>query len=316
MRAAIFDRAGEPEVLHIAELPNPTPGDTDLLIRVEAISIEGGDLLARAKGEPGHVPGYAAAGEVVGMGAAVSGFEVGQKVTSFAFSGSHAELRAAPAATCFPIPDGLDVAIAAAIPVGAGTAAWACKLGGLKSGETVLVTGATGGVGLACVQLAARQGARVLGTGSNPETLAQLHQYGMTDAIVIGEGSVSEQVLERLGDNKVDLLIDNIGGTALIDGLDALADGGRAVLVGAFGGFDQPINPRRLLFRRQTVIGCLFGADMARPEARALVAELLLMAGRGELQVPVDAVFDLSDIVAAHRRAEERGRIGRVIVSV
>jgi NADPH:quinone reductase len=317
VRAASYDRPGEPSVLRFMEAPDPVPEDDELLIRVEAISIEGGDLLGRtgtARTGPGDILGYAAAGEILKLGAAVQGFVVGQKVTTFDFTGSHAELRAAPAATSWIIPDGLGVEEAAAIPCGPGTAALALRLGGLKRGETVLVLGAAGGVGLAAVQIAARAGARVIGTGTSRETMEQLRQYGLSDPIVVGERSASEQINDLLGGAAVDLLIDNVGGPALTDALQVVKDGGRAVLVGVFGGWNEPIDAGYLLLHRLTVIGCLLGVIMAEPEVRAMIADLLRQAARGELKTPIDATFPLSEAAAAHRRAEERGRVGRVIM--
>ena len=316
MKAAVYTQLGDPSVLHLAEVPDPVPADNELLIRVEAISIEGGDLIWRKtvlQTAP-DILGYAAAGEILKVGSAVEGFSVGQKVATFNYKGSHAELRAVPAATSFIIPDGLDVKVAAAIPVGPGTSVFALHLGGLKKGETVLITGAAGGVGLGTVQLAAKAGARVIGTGTSRESLERLREYGLTDAIVIGDRPASEQIRDLLGGNEVDLLIDNVGGTALVDGLAVLKEGGRAVLVGVFGGLSQPIDAGQLLFHRHTVVGCMLGGVMGDPPVRALIDDLLKQALAGELEVPIDATFPLSEAAAAHRRAEQRGRIGRVIM--
>jgi NADPH:quinone reductase-like Zn-dependent oxidoreductase len=318
VKAAIQTQAGGPEVLHIEELADPIAKDTEVLIRVEAISLEGGDLLARRHGQSiaPEVLGYAAAGEIIQVGKAVDGFSVGQKVTTFNFNGSHAELRAVPAEHAFLVPEGLDMCIAAAIPCGPGTAAWTLDLGGLQPGQVVLVLGATGGVGNAAVQLAAKAGARVLGTGTNLDTLEKLRAYGLSDSLVTKDKPASERLREVLAKGKVDLVIDNIGGPALVDALDVLKDGGRLVIVGVFGGFNQPIDAGHLLTHRQTVIGCFLGPVIGTPEVRAHVTDLLRMTQQGEFEVPVDAVFPFSQIAAAHARAEERGRLGRVIVTV
>ena len=317
LKAAAYDSPGDPSVLQLAEVSDPVPASNELLIRVEAISIEGGDLLGRkgtARNGPDDVLGYAAAGEILQVGDAVEQFTVGQKVTTFNFTGSHAELRTAPAATCWLVPEGLDMKVAAAIPAGPGTAALALKLGGLKKGETVLILGAAGGVGLAAVQLAAKAGARVIGSGTSRESLEKLRTYGLSDLLVTGGRPVSEQVRDLLGGNRIDLLIDCVGGPALLDGLHTLKDGGRAVLVGVFGGFAQSIDAGYLLFHRLTVIGCLLGVVMGEPESYDIIRALLKQAAQGELKVPIDATFSLADAAAAHWRAEERGRIGRVIM--
>lgn len=318
MRAAVVDAGGGPETFRLAELPDPRPGEGDVLIRVEAISIEGGDLADRRDGRTlnPRVLGYAAAGTILELGSAVEGFRIGQRVTTFAFAGSHAELRVAPAATTFAVPDGLDMGVAAAIPCGPGTAALALDLGRLSAGDTVLVTGATGGVGTAAVQRAAALGARVIGAARSRAALDGLEALGLADAVVTEDRPASAQVRALTGGRGVDLLIDTVGGGVLTDGLLALADGGRAVMVGVIGGFNTPIDAGHLLAHRLTVTGCFMGAVMADPGTRRLIEDLLRDGADGRFLVPVDAVFPLSDITAAHRHAERAGRLGRVIVKI
>lgn len=318
MKAAIYHQAGGPDVFRYEDVADPVPAADEILIRVEAISIEGGDLVGRRDLAPGEneVPGYAAAGEILEIGKDVKGLVVGQKVATFHWKGSHAELRAVPARNCFVIPDGLDIGVASTIPVGPGTAAWALHLAKLKPGQTVLVLGAAGGVGLATVQLAAKLGARVIGTGTRPESLDRVREYGLDDGIVIGEKPASEQIRTLLGGNEVDVIIDTIGGDALVDALKVLKDGGNAVLIGVFGGRNTMIDAGSLLKHRHTVIGCLLGPEMGDEIPRRLITELFGMAKNGDLEIPIDASFPLSDAASAHRRAEERGRIGRVLMTI
>ncbi|WFS01949.1 quinone oxidoreductase family protein [Rhizobium tumorigenes] len=318
MKAAIYSEPGTPDVFHYGEVADPVPADDEVLIRVEAISIEGGDLINRALTRQGadEVVGYAAAGTILQVGKAVTGLSVGQRVATFQWKGSHATLRAVTATNCFIVPDGLDIGVASAIPVGPGTAAYALKLGALQSGQTVLVLGASGGVGLAAVQLASKAGARVIGTGTKAESLEKLKSYGLSDAIVTADRQASDQVRALLGGNEVDLIIDNVGGDALVDALKVLKDGGKAVLIGVFGGRSTMIDAGQILMHRHVIIGCLLGTAMTDPDARRLIEELFPMARDGALNVPIDATFPLSEASAAHRRAEERGRIGRVIMTV
>jgi NADPH2:quinone reductase len=317
MKAAIYHEAGGPDVLKYEDIGDPVPADDELLIKVEAISIEGGDLVGRRDLPPGinEVPGYAAAGTIAQLGKNVTDFEVGQKVTTFNWKGSHAELRAAPARNCFIIPDGLDIGIASTIPVGPGTAAWAIHLAKLQPGQTVLVLGAAGGVGLATVQLAAKLGARVIGTGTRKESLDQIREYGLNEGIIVGENPASEQIRSLLGGNEVDVIIDTIGGDALVDALNVLKEGGNAVLIGVFGGRSTMIDAGHLLKHRQTVIGCLLGPQMGDEVPRRLITELFEMALEGSLRIPIDATYPLADAASAHRRAEQRGRIGRVLMT-
>lgn len=316
-KAAILGKEADNR-LRIAEVPDPVAGPDQLLVSIERISIEGGDLMARRLGidGPAGVLGYCAAGEIVFVGENVQGFEIGQKVATFAGAGSHATLRSAPAATCFIVPEGLDLGVAAAIPVVAGTAERAMEIANVGKGDTVLITGAAGGLGIAAVQLAARRGARVIATGTNAATLEKTKEYGATDIINAKDKPASEQVRELLGGNGVTVLIDAICGPVLEDAIDTMADHGRVVLLGAFGGFDQKIDAGQLLLRQLTVSGCAFGEQMGQPKNVKMINELLQLASEGKFDVPIDEVFPFDDIDAAHTRAEQRGRFGRVIVTV
>jgi NADPH:quinone reductase-like Zn-dependent oxidoreductase len=248
------------------------------------------------------------------VGANVSGFAPGQKVVTFGFDGSHAELRAAPAATTWVLPAGLDTKVAATVPCGLGTAAHALALGRFEKGQTILVQGATGGVGLAAVQLAHRTGARVIGTGLRADWLDAVKPYGLDDAIVAGEAPVHKQVRALVGRKGVDLLVDCVGGEAFGDGLLAVREGGHAVLVGVMGSGRAQIDATHLVMTRKTIAGCFLGLVMHEPAIHAMIADLLATVARGELNVPISAVYPLSDVVGAHQRAEEGGNVGRVVM--
>lgn len=319
MKAVTYPQPGGPEVLQLVDVAEPSITQDELLVAVEAISVEGGDIISRNSQhlQAGESLGYAAAGTILAIGSNVTGFKIGQKVATFNWRGAYAERRAVAAYNCFPVPDGLDARIAAAIPVGPGTAAWAFHLGQLQPGQTVLILGAAGGVGMAAVQLASRMSARVIGTGTRPESLDKLREFGLNDAIVVGDKQAGEQVRELLGGNKVDLLIDTIGGAALSDGIEALKDGGAAVLIGILAGRNQMVDAEYLLLHRITLIGCLLGPEWGEKQiARDLVNELMVMAAKGELIVPIDSNFPLEKVVEAHQRAEKRGRLGRVFMTV
>ena len=319
MKAAIYSANGTPDVFRVVELPDPVAGPGEVLVAIEAISIEGGDLLGRrtvAPANPPRVKGYAAAGRVVGLGEGVTRHALGDRVTTFAFEGSHASLRVVPADQCWIMADNLSMEVAAAALITFGTAALALDLAGTQRGDTVLVTGAAGGVGIATIQLAAQLGARVIGTGSSAESLAGLARFGLNDGVVIGETPLDEQVRARLGGQGVDSVIDNIGGQSVKDGLAALDDGGRLVLVGLFDGDVHRISPVTLLLRRLTVAGCFLGPIIAQPRISAMIDDVLARLASGGLEQPIDSRFTLDDVVAAHTRAEGRGRIGRVVMTV
>lgn len=317
MKAAVYDRIGGPEVLGFVDRPDPVAGPSEVLIRVKAISIEGGELLMRQMLDPGPdpaVPGYSAAGEVVAVGSAVSGFAPGDRVASFATHGSYAELRAVPAATCWHIPAGADLLTAAAFPTAFGTAGLAMQLADVRAGETVLVQGAAGGVGLALVQMAAQTGARVIGTSTSAASLDLLKDYGLDEGIVAGDRPTDELVRERLGGQGVDVMIDNVGGDALQVGLQTLSEGGRAVVVSVGGKGSPMIDSRHVLSRRLSVFGCFLMPVLGEPAVQRIIHEALQGLAEGRLKIPVDRVFPLSDAAGAHAHAEQRGRFGRVFM--
>lgn len=317
MKAAVYFKPGEPEEMRIVERPEPTPGPGEVLIRVEAISIESGEILARRfmdPGDPPGVPGYAAAGTIIALGDGVDEFAIGDRVASFAFSGAYAELRAVAASTCWKVPENLDIELAATVPVGFGTAAYALALAGLKSADTVLVQGVTGGVGIAAVQIAARAGATVFGTSRTAEALEHLYPLGLHHGIVAGKAPIGEQVRQLLDGRGATILIDAVGGDAFREGLAALDEGGRAVVVGIAGPGDKRVDMSEVLTRRLSIFGCFLGPVMGQPPQRALIAQTMADLAAGRLTMPVSGRFALAEVVEAQRLAETAAGRGRVIM--
>lgn len=316
MKAAIYSKNGGPEVFSYEDVENPVPGSAEILIKVEAISIEGGDLSNRQLNPPAapkHIVGYAAAGEILKLGADVEGFKIGQKVLTFSWAGSHAELRVVSASNTFTLPEGMDPKLAVAAFIGIGTAALAIQLSGLKPGDTALVTGATGGVGNAVIQLLAIDGVKVYAAGRNAETLKELKAYGATTSIIVGDKSVSEQV-KLIDDAGVDVFIDTVGMEVLIDGIKAVKDGGKVVLIAGRAGQSNFIDPLYILSHRITVIGCLLGAIMQEPYVRDLLDSSLRLVADGKVTVPIHKVFKLAEVTEAHAAAEGGNKLGRILM--
>jgi len=318
MRAVVYRENGGPVVLSYEEVADPVAEEGQVVIRVEAISIEGADLLRR-RGMPPvpnpRIEGYTAAGTVIAVGQGVTQWAVGDRVVTFGENGSHAELRAVDAHMVRRVPDGLGMAEAAAALIGFGTAADAVlRLGRLEAGETVLVQGAAGGVGLCAVQLAHRAGARVIGTGSSAASLERLRPFGLDEGLTTVEGPVAERVKALTNGRGADLLIDTIGGPGLQDGVNALADGGRAIMVGRIAKGEHTVDAYDLLIHRKSLTGCMFGPILEDPKVGRLADDVLARVATGELTSVIDEQFPLSRAADAHRRAEERGRIGRVVM--
>ncbi|MGH6955537.1 MAG: quinone oxidoreductase family protein, partial [Caulobacteraceae bacterium] len=205
MKAAVYYENGDPSVLKYEDAPDPVCHPRGIVIRVEAVSIEGGDTLNRSRGalvtHP-HIVGYQAAGEIVEVGSEVTNLKVGQKVATSNAFGSHAELRAVPARSAWVVPDGFDVKLASVMPVAFGTADDCLfEFGHLKAGETVLVQAGASGVGVAAIQLARRAGARVIATASSDERLERLKPLGMDIGVNYRTHDVRTEIM-RLTDNK------------------------------------------------------------------------------------------------------------------
>ncbi|ODT64388.1 MAG: NADP-dependent oxidoreductase [Phenylobacterium sp. SCN 69-14] len=318
MKAAVYYENGGPEVLKYEDFPDPDLHPRGVIIKVEAIAIEGGDTLNRWRGplmtNP-HIVGYQAAGEIVAVGEQVTHLKIGQKVATVNNWGSHAELRSVPARNCWVIPDGYDVKKAAAIPVTFGTADDCLfEAGRLKAGETVLVQAGASGVGVAAIQLAKRAGATVLATASSDERLERLKPLGLDHGINYAREDVVKEVM-RLTDKKgVDVVVDSVGGPTLQGSINALAYRGRVSMVGAAGREPMVVDVGTMMGGNRQLRGVFLGAEIMTDRVHDNIQRLIDEAARGELEVLVDKVFPLSDAAGAHAYIESRAAVGRVVL--
>lgn len=322
MKAAAISTNGGPEVLRYEELPDPQCPDGYVVIDNEAISIEGGDLLARAAGElPGvpHVVGYLSAGTITEVGAGVADRVVGDRVVALDQAGSHASRRAVLGAATWPIPTGLAVARAACVPVAFGTA-FECLFtaGSLAEGQTVLIHGGAGGVGMAAIQLAKRAGATVIATASSNEKLARLEALGLDHGINYAADDFVERVNQLTDSLGVDVVVDSVGGEVLVRSVEVLRHRGTLVSVGEAARAGSSIEARSLWARNTTLRGVFLGEALVTEYARIhpMIQDLLDEVARGVLRVEIDRSFPLHEAAAAHRYAESRQAFGRVVLGV
>jgi NADPH:quinone reductase len=317
MKAAVYYETGAPSVFRYEDVPDPRCGAGDVLVDVEAISIEGGDTLNRGGGEMAsspHIVGYQCAGTIAEVGPDVSDREPGQRVVCTMLWGSHAERVATPSIVTWVVPDGLDIVEAACVPVAWGTADDCLfEFGHLQAGETVLVQAGASGVGLAAIQLAKRAGATVLATASSDEKLDRLREYGMDHGINYREVDFADAARELTEGRGVDLVVDPVGST-LSGSVRALAYRGRVTLVGNAGRDPQPFDASALMMGNQTLTGVFFGAEVITDRVRAMVARQLDDIAAGDLRVVVDRTFPLSDAAGAHDYIESRQAFGRVVL--
>ena len=320
MKAAVYYETGAPDVFRYEDVPDPEPGSGDVLIAVEAVSIEGGDTLNRLGGELGRVPhivGYQCAGTVLATGTDVRRFAVGDRAVTVGLDGSHAERRAVPEPFAWKIPDGVSTDEAACVPVPFGTADDCLfEFGRLQAGETALVHAGAGGVGIAAIQMAKRAGARVFATASSDDKLARLKELGLDEGINYATLDFVAEA-RRLTDGRgVDVVVDSVGGVTLQGSIAALAYRGRCVTVGDASRVRvETIDVSSMRPNNQTLAGYFMGAELLlSPRVHALIAGHLDAIARGELRVVIDRSYPLADAAAAHAYIESRQSFGRVLL--
>lgn len=316
MKAAVYYENGPPSVLKYEDVPDVACFPGGVLIRVEAISIEGGDTLNRAGGalmSRPHIVGYQAAGEIIEVGEGVTDLKVGQKVVTTNMNGSHATLRAVPARVAWPLPKGMDVKQGAVVPVPFGTADDCLfEFGRLKKGETVLIQAGASGVGVAAIQLAKRAGARVLATASSDERLERLKPLGLDHGINYKKDDVVAEVMKITGQG-VDVVVDPVGST-LQTSIACLGYRGRISLVGQAGRDPTKVDVSSLMAGNRTLSGVFLGAEIATDRVHNNIQKLIDEVARGELKVLIDKTFPLSEAAAAHAYIESRQAVGRVLL--
>jgi NADPH2:quinone reductase len=321
MKAAAIYENGPPAVLRYEEVPDPECPDGCVVIDAEAVSIEGGDLLARADSPPPAVPwiiGYLSAGAVSEVGAGVEGIAVGDRVVALNAAGSHAERRAVPAVMTWQIPAGLDAARAACVPVAFGTAQECLfTAGNLAAGQAVLIHAGAGGVGMAAIQLAKQAGATVIATASSDEKLERLKAFGLDHGINYATESFVERANELTGSRGIDIVLDSVGGQNLVDSVAVLAYRGTLVSVGVAGRAGSAIEAQSLWTKNNTLRGVYLGGAILAEHARIhpMIGNLLERVAGGELQVEVDRSFPLAEAAAAHEYIEGRNAFGRVVLT-
>ncbi len=318
MKAAVYYENGQPSVLRYEDVADPECHPKGVVIRVEAVSIEGGDILNRWRGALAnrpHIVGYQAAGEIIEIGAEVDNLHVGQKVATVGANGSHAALRAVAALSAWPIPDGFDPNLASVIPVTFGTADECLfEFGRLKAGETVLVQAGASGVGVAAIQLAKRAGATVLATASSDERLERLRRLGMDHGINYRRQDVVSEVMRLTNNKGIDLVVDPVGGQTLQASLLSLGYRGRVSMVGAAGREAMQVDVSSMMAGNRSLTGVFLGAEIATDRVRANIQRLIDEAAKGELEVVIDRVFPLAKAADAHAYIESRQAVGRVLL--
>jgi NADPH2:quinone reductase len=320
MKAAVYYENGGPEVFRIHEVSVPVPGDGEVLIKIESISIEGGDLISREmfplETNP-HIVGYLSAGTVIGKGATTDQFEIGQRVVASSKWGSHAEYIAVEATRVWALPDNLSFDEASAVPVTFFTAHECLfTFGRLKAGQTVLIHGGSGALGLTAIQLAKAAGATVITTGADDQKLERLREYGADHLINYRTGDFVAETLEITNGLGADLVIDSVGGANLSKSISAVRFRGIVTFVGGTGRDETPVNPYMLWPKNVTLAGVFIPMtiEYERSRLHSTVAAYLQDIAALKYKVILDKSFKLDQVVEAHQYILNKKAFGRVIM--
>jgi putative PIG3 family NAD(P)H quinone oxidoreductase len=324
MRAVIADGAGGPEVLSVAELPDPEPGPGEVVLQVAAAGLNRADLLQRQGFYPpppgaSDIIGMECSGTVAALGEGVADWAVGDEVCALLAGGGYAERVVVPAGQVMPVPAGVDLVTAAAIPEVACTV-WSnvFMVAGLRPGEHFLVHGGAGGIGTFAIQLAARLGARVYTTGGTPEKLAACAELGADVTINYRDDDFVEVVRERSDGHGADVILDNMGAKYLDRNLDALATEGRLVVIGMQGGSKGELDLGKLLRKRGAVIATSLRArpvDEKSAICAAVVEHVWPLVADGRVRPVVHTTFPLEQASDAHQMMESGEHIGKIVLN-
>ena len=320
MKAAVVTEGG----LEVREVPKPKPKANEIVVKVRAASLNRADLGVAAGhqhgpiGGAGTVPGLEWAGEVEEVGAEVTSFRTGDRVMCSG-SGGYAEYAATDHGRASPVPDGMSFETATTLPVALQTMHNAIvTIGRLQRGESILIQGASSGVGLMALQIARRRGAGVvIGTSSNAERRARLSEFGATHAIDTSDPSWPDKAREATGGKGVDVIIDQVSASVANGNMQAAAVLGRIVNVGRLGGSKGEFDYDLHALKRISYIGVTFrtrSVEEVREINRLMREDLWDAVAAGELRLPVDRSFALSDVKAALAHMKANQHFGKILL--
>jgi NADPH2:quinone reductase len=324
MRAVLCTHHGMPEDLVLAEVPDPVAGEGQLLIDVHASSLNFPDVLmiqGKYQTQPPlpFSPGGELAGVVAGIGAGVSGWKIGERVFGGTGSGAFREKALVPAGAMRRMPESMDFTIASGLSTTYGTSYYALKQrADLKPGETLLVTGAGGGVGIAAVELGVAMGARVIAAASSEEKLDLARAAGAAELINYSDGKLKDKVKAATGGRGVDVIYDPVGGPMFDDCMRSISWYGRVLVIGFANGEIPKLPTNLVLLKSCQVIGVFYGAWTARDPSGATgnMREIVAMCSSGKLKPSIGAIYPITEYAAALRCLMERRALGKVVLEI
>ncbi|GAA1780890.1 NAD(P)H-quinone oxidoreductase [Streptomonospora arabica] len=326
MHAILITEPGPADVLAWTEVPDPVPGEGEVLVDVAATAANRADVNQRQGNYPpppgaSEYPGLECSGHVaaLGPGTGDSGWSVGDPVCALLSGGGYAERVAVPAGQLLPVPRGVDLVTAAALPEAACTV-WSnvFMTAGLRSGETLLVHGGGSGIGTFAIQLAHARGARVVATAGSAEKLDRCRELGADAGIDYHRERFPDRVKEETGGAGADVVLDIMGGSYLADNVRSLNVGGRLVIIGLMGGRSGELDLGRLLVKRLSVHATTL---RSRPleEKAAIVAgvaeHVWPLVADGSVRPIVDRTLPLARAAEAHSIMESSAHVGKIVLT-
>ena len=325
MRAVVANGSGGPEVLSVQELPDPEPAPGEVVLEVVAAGLNRADLLQRQGFYPpppgaSDVIGMECSGRVAALGEGVTGLEVGQEVCALLAGGGYATRVAVPAGQVMPVPAGVDLVTAAALPEVAATV-WSnlFMVAALQPGESLLVHGGAGGIGSFAIQLASALDVHVLTTAGTAEKRTFCTDLGAEVAIDYHDEDFVAVAREHTGGAGVDVVLDNMGASYLARNVEALATEGRLVVIGMQGGTKAELDLSVLLRKRAAVIATTLRARPAEGKATicaAVVEHVWPLVAAGRVRPVVHGTFALDDAAQAHEAMESGLHTGKILLTV
>jgi NADPH2:quinone reductase len=324
MQAIEITAPGGPEQLRPVMRPVPSPAEGEVLVRVAAAGINRPDVLQRQGHYPpppgaSDLPGLEIAGEVVALGPKVSGLSLGEQVTALLPGGGYAQYAVAAAPLCLPVPDGMSLVEAAAVPESYFTV-WTNLFdrGRCRAGDHVLVHGGTSGIGTTAIQLAKERGARVFATAGSAEKARMCEKLGALRGIDYRTEDFVAIVREATDGRGVDVILDIIGGSYLARNIEAAAVEGRIVLIATMGGTRAELKLVPIMQKRLTLTGSTLRSRSVAQKAAVAAAVReniwpLLTAGRA--RPVIYKTFPLTEASEAHRLMESSSHIGKIVLT-
>lgn len=325
MRAVVVTEPGGPEVMAWQEIPDPVPGPGDVLLEVTATAVNRADIAQRQ----GHYPpppgapewlGLECSGTIAAVGSEVTGWTVGDQACALLSGGGYAEQVAVPGAQLLPVPDGIDLVTAAALPE-VWCTVWSNVFltASLQPNEVLLVHGGSSGVGTAAIQLGRAVGATVAVTAGSAEKLERCRELGATILVNYRTDEFDSVVLEATDGRGANVILDIVGAKYLARNMATLATGGRLVIIGLLGGRTAELDLGALMGKRAAVVGTTLRGRPVAEKATIVAAvreHVWPLMESGQIRPVVDRVLPITEVAEAHRVVEASEHVGKVVLTV